>query len=518
MTFLCLHLRAASNGVGAGARLANGRGGASIGGDGSEESAMGRRSSRSAASVLGLGGAVAAAMGGLCVANLGAATVTPAFAQAAPAPVDPLTAQFDALPEATRRQIQDSLVWMGDYQGVVDGAFGRRSREAFASFARRLRRDGAPDPETLKALFAAAEQARKAAGFVATQDATGVRIGVPKAVTPRATPTPTASRHASRDGRIALDVARVDGAEMDLPRLFERLTVESPTRRVTYRLSRPDFIVVAGETQGRKFYTRFASGADAQGRPELRGFTFYVPPDRPDLDRLTIAIANSFDPFPLAGGAGKPVADGKTAQGGDARPATAGETKPAQGGGTKPVTAPPRAPAATAMSLGGGRYLSSLASDCAAPKIGGAAAKVVARDASGLVLLDGPPRPAATVSPGSAAEGDALAFGFSAGDGGPVLTAVAGRLDAQGRFTGGLQPGMSGAPVFDRDGRFLGMARGLGAQTLVFGVAPSRPHGLTPAAAVGGFAPLAAASAPIAAPGALGTMLAGALAPLTCGS
>ena len=62
-------------------------------------------------------------------------------------------------------------------------------------------------------------------------------------------------RYASTDGRITLDLAVVDSPDMDLPRLFERLKTESPTRRVTYKLARPDFVVVAGESQGRKFYT-----------------------------------------------------------------------------------------------------------------------------------------------------------------------------------------------------------------------------------------------------------------------
>lgn len=489
---------------------------------------MGRRPGRKAASLGAVTGVVLGVVTGLTAgppgAGLAPALVQTALAQTTPvqprpaAPStadDPLAALFDALPETTRRQIQDSLVWTGDYQGVVDGAFGRRSREGFAAFARRLSRDGAPDLQTLKALFAAAEQARKASGFATAQDSTGVRIGLPKAVLPRATQTPTASRYASRDGRIALDVARVDGAEMDLPRLFERLSAQSPTRRVTYRLSRPDFLVVAGEAQGRKFYTRFASGTDAQGRPELRGFTFYIPPDRPDLDRLTIAIANSFEPFPQQGAGDKPVAGP--------------ERKPTPGAEAQGATPPPRAPsgpgvAATALSLGGGRYLTALDGPCAAPRLGGVAARIASREAGGLVVIDGPPRPAAALSSGPAGQGEALAFGFVAGDGAPTLTAVAGRIDAQGRFTGGLQPGMSGAPAFDRAGRFVGLAQALGAQKLAFGVAPPRAHGLTPAAAVGGFATLRQSSAAspaaqklYASPGALAKMLAASLAPLSCG-
>ena len=57
----------------------------------------------------------------------------------APAPpsADPLydsqKAAFEALPEADRKAIQDSLIWSGQYLGVVDGVFGKRTRDAIVA-------------------------------------------------------------------------------------------------------------------------------------------------------------------------------------------------------------------------------------------------------------------------------------------------------------------------------------------------------------------------------------------------
>jgi hypothetical protein len=445
------------------------------------------------------------------------ALVPPAFAQSPPpaAPLaaqDPLAAAFDALPEADRKAMQDALVWTGDYQGVVDGVFGRRSREAFFAFDRKRdpAGDGAPTPAKLKALQAAAARARQAAGFAMVGDPTGARIGVPKAILPQASRAGTASRHASRDGRIALDLAVVDGAEMDLPRLFERLRAESPARRVTYKLARPDFVVVAGETPGRKFYTRFAQGADAQGRPVLRGFTFYTPDDRPDLDRVVIAVANSFDPFP--GAVPEPVARPPVGQVGPV--ATAPGAPPA----AQPAAAA-AAPAATAISLGAGKWLAALPADCASATLADAPAKILSRGKDGLAA-----RPAARLAaaaPAHGAPGDgaaALALGYAAGQGAPGLVVASGRLDAAGALVAGLQPGMAGAPVFDREGRFLGLARPFAAPRLVAGVAPAAPHGLIAAQEAGVFAGLPAGAEPARVGAAeLARTYGAALAPVACG-
>ena len=55
-------------------------------------------------------------------------------APVAGAPADPAfeaaKATFEALPEADRKAVQDALVWTGDFNAVVSGAFGRRTFEA----------------------------------------------------------------------------------------------------------------------------------------------------------------------------------------------------------------------------------------------------------------------------------------------------------------------------------------------------------------------------------------------------
>src|SRR5206468_3011899 len=47
---------------------------------------------------------------------------------------------FESLPAPERRAIQDALVWTGDYNGTNDGNFGKRTRDAIAAFAVRVKK------------------------------------------------------------------------------------------------------------------------------------------------------------------------------------------------------------------------------------------------------------------------------------------------------------------------------------------------------------------------------------------
>ena len=81
-------------------------------------------------------------------------------------------AAFMGMPEATRKALQEALVWLGLYVGVNDGDFGKRTRDAILAFQASLKApaDGALSAPELKALLAAAQKAREAAGFQVVSD------------------------------------------------------------------------------------------------------------------------------------------------------------------------------------------------------------------------------------------------------------------------------------------------------------------------------------------------------------
>ena len=203
-------------------------------------------------------------------------------------------AAFLALPEATRKAAQDAFVWLGFYNGVNDGDFGKRTRDAILAFEASVKApaDGLLSPPALKALLTAAQKARDAARFqVVTDPKSGARIGAPfKLITARA--------------GIKLEFASSDDA--DLGALYARLSAPSPTRKVIYKAIKPDaFFVVSGQDGATAFYTRFDKNAAANA--PLRGFNFAYPAaEAARLNRIAIAVANSFEPFPApAAGGGR---------------------------------------------------------------------------------------------------------------------------------------------------------------------------------------------------------------------
>ena len=205
---------------------------------------------------------------------------------------------FEALAEADRKAVQEALIWAGFYSGMADGSFGRQTFEAINAYLATQRQPptGALSAPLQAALIGAGRQARSAAGFASVDDPrSGVRIGVPAKVLPKQDASPGGgSRWQSADGRVTLDT-RVAPADATLASLYERnLAIQSPGRVASYKVLRPDFFVIAGETPTGKFYTRYAAGPAG-----IRGFSLgYDKALAPSVDKLVVAVANSFVPFP----------------------------------------------------------------------------------------------------------------------------------------------------------------------------------------------------------------------------
>src|ERR1700722_16486015 len=282
-----------------------------------------------------------------------ASAQTPAPSSADDAAMAAQKAAFMGLPEASRKALQEALVWLGLYVGVNDGDFGKRTRDAILAFQTTLKApaDGALSAPELRALLAAAQKAREAAGFQVVSDPkTGAKIGAPLKLLR------------------ALPGARLDfaaNADADLGALHARLPAATPTRKIAYKAIKPDaFLVVSGQDGPVKFYTRFDKNPTAT--PPIRGFTFAYPAAQTAaLDRVAIAIANSFEPFP-----GTPAA-------------------PPAPNAAQPPAAP--SPAATALIVAPGKAVTALkAGDCPNPTVAGKPARIERTDAAtGLPMLSG---------------------------------------------------------------------------------------------------------------------------------
>ncbi len=213
---------------------------------------------------------------------------TPPASAAADAAFEAQKAAFLALPLTARKAAQDALVWLGLYNGASDGDFGKRTCDSIAAFqlAQKAPGDGVLSPGQLQALMAGGEKARAAVGFKTIVDPrTSARIGAP-------------TRLIGGKSGVTLDFA--SDASSDLASLYQRLSAETPSRRVAYKAMKPGaFLVVSGRDGGRKFYSRYE--LSATGNPPIRGFTFAYPAARADLDKVALAVANAFEAFPGPG-------------------------------------------------------------------------------------------------------------------------------------------------------------------------------------------------------------------------
>lgn len=418
----------------------------------------------------------------------GAAQAQPARQPpAAPAPaapaLDPAQAAsklaYDRLDEAERKAIQNDLIWTGDFNGVAGGEFGKRTYDAMLAFERRAQgvSDGILTPPERAALTRAADQARLAIRFAPiTDQSTGIRIGLPAALLPARVAVENGVVYRRPDGAVTLQLTSMPAAQA-FDDLFERLRQDGPGRKVTYRLKRPDWFVISGEEGGRRFYTRLAQGPTA-----IRGYTFRYPVDQAaSLDRIMIAIANSFEPFPGTDVAANPARVGAPPAG-----AAPGLTPGAAPALIRPaMTATEPRHAVSGVSIGPGKVLTSAAAlaSCAGASIGGKpldAAQVTTSGDVALLALPEINRPA--LLPSDAAPGAAV-FTLSFEDSASRSVMVsAGRWQGEGpRVASALQIGAGGAPVLDGQGRLVGLVReSPKAQRMVAGVLAESSYRVIP--------------------------------------
>lgn len=453
---------------------------------------------------------------GLALFQKGSAAAQPA--PSAPGPASPAPSDsaleaaktaFEALPGAERKAIQDALVWTGDYNSIVSGTFGKRTYDALVTYQRRakLNPNGVLDAKARADLQAAAQRARDAVKFSVVADPkTGVRIGVPERLLTRRDVNPNGgARWQSADEKITLDTRAIPPGETTLAALYERnLAIQTPGRQVTYKVLKPDFFVITGETPTGKFYIRYAGGPAG-----LRGFSLGYDKVVKDFDRTVIAIANSFAPFP------------------EAAPVVA--AVPTAPPGRPVVIEPPRpaSPIASGIVVGPRRILTTAnIENCLDLRAAKTKARIATADkAKGLALLDWEGTqtsgPLALQTGAPAASGELVVLAFSGSEPSLMVTpaeAISGRLVAP------LQPGASGGVAFSRSGALAGLIGPLPVTPpMVAGVAPSMTHPMIAAETIASFLteagvtlPAAAASDMLRSAGDIASALGAAIVPIAC--
>lgn len=380
-------------------------------------------------------------IGGLAMAFSGFFGVC-AFAQNAPArPADPAfvaaAAAFERFEMAERRAIQRDLIWTSAFTGAATGEFGALTFAALRRLDTAIKApvDGVLSAEKRKKLAEAAETGRRAIGFRIETDANSkMRIGVPTKLLSKRSASPSGlSRWQDDNEQITLDLS-IGKPEDDLVQLFERGTATNVAgRKITYKLQKPEFFVISGETATGKFYRRLEKGSDGV----LRGFSIgYNKALSPAFDWMVIAIAASFE----------------------AQPGTAPQQTSIASALNVPGPARPAAPEpkkVNAVEVASGRFVTSAAAiaSCKALNAGSPAQTArIEKQANGLAVLafSRPNTAPLTLAP---AGGEAILLQHD--QAGALLAASA--LLAEGRAEVPLQLGGAGAALVDRGGRLVGL-------------------------------------------------------------
>ena len=397
----------------------------------------------------------------------------PTSASSADAALAAQKAAFLALPESTRKAAQDALVWLGFYNGVVDGDFGRGTRNAILAYQASVKapQDGALSAPEIKALLASAQKARDAVGFQIVKR----RQDAERRSARRPSSSARAPERSSTSPRARTPISSA---------LYARLTAVTPARKIAYKAIKPDaFFVVSGQDGASNFYTRFDKNAAAS--PPIRGFTFAYPSSQAaQLDRVAIAVANSFEPFPQL--ATTPAAS-----------TASGAVAPASGAAPP---APNPSPAATALVVAPGLALTALkADDCPNPTVDGKPVRVERTDAAtNLAMIAGDFGPKGEPPRFGAPGPDVVVLGFA----GPRLAASPASLsggEARPAIVAAVEASGGGGPVFDRRGALVGLVAPIeGVPKRVAGVALAAPHAVIAPDAIRAFLG-ASESAPVGA-------------------
>jgi len=405
-----------------------------------------------------------------------AAQTAPSRDAKAPSESESATAaktSFLALSEADRKATQDALGWLGFYNGVVDGAYGKRTIEALIVWQQSLPAtgDGIVTPKQLASLKSAAAKAKADVGFKVIDDsATGVRFGAPLKLLETHESTAGATSLRSEDGEIGLYLKQTSG---ELASLYKTM-IALPNRKVTYKYLKPDaFFVIAGEEGDKKFYRRYAAPANPADPKVLRGFAFLYPKARSKaLDPVALAVANAFEPFPVAA---------------PASPAPSPTPEPAK------LTA-------VAFIVKPGEAVTTLPpTQCKTPIVEGKPVRFL-EGGEGLFHLAGVFGERATAPAVADAGDDLVALSLAAvGDTKSALQ-VASAVPAPGgerKILAALGPVAIGAPLFDRHGRLVAfVAPGEPAKRRA-DVALVAPYAIVAASALGASATPAPSDTPL---------------------
>ena len=224
--------------------------------------------------------------------------------QMATAPVRPaVQAPADtanAMPQAERLALQSDLAWVGEYNGAITGDVSERMVAAIKEYqkAKGGKQTGVLNPQERAVLAETARRRQDNVGWkIVTDTVTGSRLGIPTKLVPQQTSDANGTKWSSPTGTTQILLTRRKEAGPTTAKLADREKKE-PGRTVDYTVVKPDFFVLSGLQNLKKFYLRGTFKGD-----EVRIMTIlYDQAVENTVEPVVIAMSSAFIAFPTGQG------------------------------------------------------------------------------------------------------------------------------------------------------------------------------------------------------------------------
>ncbi len=366
---------------------------------------------------------------------------------------------FDSLDADSRISITLGLIATGDYVGLLDFGFTKRYYNSVLAFERRenLTVDGSLETWELARLNLIANPFYGALGIrYYTHPVAGSKLLVPRLAFDTEQQTEYGIAFERKDRGLSLSFVAYAESEKSFNELYDSLTQETAQRIVAYRRLRDNYFVASGTFKGRYFYTWMSAIPGG-----TTGFTVSWSNEWADTgSKISVLLANSFIASPSQQNPSAPPIQPNSENTPQATPPVLGST----GTGFQITDQ--------------GHVLTNfhVVGECKSIKLRKTGqlpilAELVASDATNdLALLKARQPLAGTVAkfrggPSPRAGSDIVVFGFPLSDilaaSGNIVTGNITSLAGIGndsrafQISAPVQPGNSGGPVLDREGRVV---------------------------------------------------------------
>ena len=210
----------------------------------------------------------------------------------------------NAMAQGERLALQSDLAWVGEYNGAITGDVSERMVAAIKEYQKNKggKQTGVLNPQERAVLAETARRRQDNVGWkIVTDPGTGVRLGIPTKLVPQQISDASGTKWTSPTGTTQVLLTRHKEAGPTTQKLADKEKKE-PGRTVDYAIVKPDFFVLSGLQNLKKFYLRGSVKGD-----EVRIMTIlYDQAVENTVEPVVIAMSSAFTPFPAGTGGPAP--------------------------------------------------------------------------------------------------------------------------------------------------------------------------------------------------------------------